>query len=351
MRLANPAWLWLLLASVFLCALIIYAMLRQHGAVRTFVGATLAPQFTSSIPWMRRAFRGMLVVLASALLAVAVARPQWDPVETIVERKGRDIVFVVDVSRSMLAQDLAPNRLERAKIWIQDVVGSLGGDRVSLVAFAGTSVVKCPLTLDHAFFRLSLEELNPDAVSRGGTLIGDAIRHTVSDVFHADEPPTDGAAEVRHRDIILITDGEDHESFPIEAAKFAGQHGVRIIAIGLGSAEGGARVPGVEFNDQAVVSRLDADTLTQVAASTPGGAFLNVGTGNINLERVYADLISTAQQHDLGATTQLDYREGFQAFVAAALVLLFLEALVGNGKKPAQIGRIDPGFPGATRTA
>jgi Ca-activated chloride channel family protein len=223
---------------------------------------------------------------------------------------------------------------------------------VALVAFAGTSVVKCPLTLDHAFFRLALEELDTDAVSRGGTLIGDAIRHTVSDVFHADE---DGEAafgeEIRHRDIILITDGEDHESFPVEAAKFAGQHGVRIIALGLGSAGEGAPVPGVEFNEQMVVSRLDTETLTQVAASTPGGVFLNVGTGNIDLESVYADLISTAQRHDLGATTQLKYREGFQAFIAAALLLLLLEALIGDGKKSAQADRARPGDPAGVRAA
>ena len=351
MRLADPIWLWLLLASAFLGGVMIFAMLRQRRAIRLFVGAALSPLLASNIPWKRRALRGVFVVLASAMLTLAIARPQWDPVQTVVERRGRDIAFVIDVSRSMLAQDLAPSRLERAKIWIQDVVGSLGGDRVSLIAFAGTSVVKCPLTLDHAFFRLSLEELDPDAVSRGGTLIGDAIRHTVSDVFHADEPGEDAIEETRHRDIILITDGEDHESFPIEAAKFAGQHGVRIIAIGLGSADGGARVPGVQYNDKAVVSRLDADTLTQVAASTPGGAFLNVGTGNIDLERVYADLISTAQQHDLGVTTQLDYREGFQAFLAAALILLFLEALVGDGKKPAQIDPFDSSPAGAARSA
>jgi Ca-activated chloride channel family protein len=352
MRFAEPTWIWALAAPLVMGMLITVAMLRQRAAVRAFVGAALAPILAANIPWLRRIARGLLVVLAATALSLSLARPQWDPEESIVERKGRDIAFVVDVSRSMLARDLAPDRLGRARIWIQDLVGNLGGDRVALVAFAGTSVVKCPLTLDHAFFRLALEELDTDAVSRGGTLIGDAIRHTVSDVFHADE---DGEAafgeEIRHRDIILITDGEDHESFPVEAAKFAGQHGVRIIALGLGSAGEGAPVPGVEFNEQMVVSRLDTETLTQVAASTPGGVFLNVGTGNIDLESVYADLISTAQRHDLGATTQLKYREGFQAFIAAALLLLLLEALIGDGKKSAQADRARPGDPAGVRAA
>src|SRR5207248_2088929 len=124
----------------------------------------------------------------------------------------------------MLAQDVAPSRLERTKIWINDLVGSLRGDRVSLVAFAGAAVVKCPLTLDYGYFRMSLEELSPGSVPRGGTLIGDAIRKTMSQVFDVG-----GAAASRHRDIILITDGEDHESFPVQAAEQAGKDGVRII--------------------------------------------------------------------------------------------------------------------------
>jgi Ca-activated chloride channel family protein len=231
----------------------------------------------------------------------------------------------------MLATDLAPSRLERAKLWVRDLAASLKGDRVALVTFAGAARVECPLTLDRAFFRMTLDEASPDDIQLGGTAIGDAIRKAVRDVFElAGTAPPPGASA---RDIILITDGEDHESLPTEAAAAAGKLGVRIIAIGLGDPAAGATVPGddqrpLRRDGQIVRSRMDAQALADIAAATPGGVFLNVGTGTISLDTVYRDLIATSPQVTTGTSTFLRHRELFRWPLLAAVALLALEPLI-----------------------
>jgi Ca-activated chloride channel family protein len=233
----------------------------------------------------------------------------------------------------MLAEDLAPNRIERAKLAIQDCVDRLQGDRVALVAFAGTSAIKCPLTLDYGFFLMMLADISTDSISRGGTMIGDAIRNIMNDVFD------DQAKE--YKDIILITDGEDHDSFPVEAAKMAGDSGVRIIAIGLGDENEGTRIPVtnekgdkvfLKYQGQEVWSKLDADTLRKMVISTPGGKYFNVATGNIDLGNVYMQLIASAEQKALESETIKRYEEKYQIFLSIALILLFLEMITSDRK-------------------
>ena len=168
------------------------------------------------------------------------------------------------------------------------------------MAFAGTAVIKCPLTLDYGFFHMALTDISPSSVSRGGTLIGDAIRKAVDEVF--DE------RQKEHRDLILITDGEDHESFPVEAAKMLGEQGIRLIAIGLGDEDQGRRIPitrggrktFLQYDGQEIWSKLDASTLRQMVNATPGGRYLNVATGAIDLGDVYVKLIASAEKTELG---------------------------------------------------
>ena len=201
--------LWLL---PVLLALMLYAARRRRAALRRFVEAGLLARAggTALADPARRVLKAALLLTALGCLMVALARPAWDQVQEEVVQRGRDVVFLLDVSRSMLAQDLPPNRLERAKLAIRDTVDQLEGDRVALAVFAGSTVVKCPLTLDYGFFRMALADVSPYSVSRGGTLIGDGIRKVLSDVFDQQRS--------NFRDIVLITDGEDHESFAAEAA-------------------------------------------------------------------------------------------------------------------------------------
>jgi len=240
----------------------------------------------------------------------------------------------LDVSKIMLAEDLVPNRLERAKLAIIDCIERLDGDRIGLVAFAGTAAVKCPLTLDYGFFKMMLKDISTDSIARGGTLIGDALRKVMTDVFD------DQIKEFK--DIILITDGEDHDSFPVDAAKDAGEKGVRIIAIGLGDENEGKRIPvtndaGIKtflkYNGQEIWSRLDADTLRKMVNATPGGKYLNVATGTIDLGSVYARLIATADKKQLESDTIKRYEEKFQIFLAVAFIILCIELLVNERKK------------------
>lgn len=330
-RLGAPEWLpSLLVVPVVVAALALAALARGRAAAR-LARAEMHASIGMRVGGPLRRLRGIAIALSLGLIGVALARPQWDPRPVEVTRRGRDIVFLVDVSRSMLARDLAPNRLERAKLWIRDLSDSIRGDRVALVAFAGAAVVKCPLTLDHGFFRLCLDELSPDSVPRGGTNIGDAIRKVLAEVI-ANDPE----AHANLADIILITDGEDHESLPIDAARDAAERGVRIIVIGVGSDIQGAIIPVEEAGreqtlthaGQLVRTRQDSSLLARIAAASASGVYLNVGTGTIDLDRVYADLVRTADQTTTSHTTAMRYKEGFQALLLAALVLLVMEGFL-----------------------
>lgn len=332
MRLADPSWLAWLWALPALLALFVLASRRRRRAVARFAQAGLAERIGLRSAPIRGAVRLFAALTALGCITVALARPQWDPTPTPVMRKGRDVVFLIDVSRSMLARDLPPSRLERSKLWINDLAQSLKGDRVGIVAFAGAASIRCPLTTDYAFFRLTLEELDTRSAPRGGTNIGDAIRKTISDVFKADpDSPTN------FRDIVLITDGEDQQSLPVEAAQRARELGIRIIALGIGSDTAGAAIPiegdrgreqALSYEGQEVRSAQDSKTLREIATASAGGVYLNVGTGTIDLERVYADLIRGAAQADIEEVETVRYREGFQYLLAIALGMLCLEVVI-----------------------
>lgn len=341
-RFVSPEWFhafWLAPAALLLAW---RAVRAGRKALARLGETTLIDQITERPGLARRWFRVWASALALLLIALALARPQHGTRTRDIERRGRDIVFIVDVSRSMLARDLAPNRLERTKLWINDLTNELTGDRVALIAFAGVPVIKCPLTFDRAFFRLALNALDTDSAPRGGTMIGDAIRKALDDIFEVrrDDGPT--VETGRYRDIILITDGEDQDSFPLRAAELAAEHGVRIISIGVGDSREGTPVPVspdatayVEFQGRTVLSRLDGETLARIASVAPGNAYLEVGTGEIDLARVYRDLIASAEQAVLGSATITEYDERFYLFIAAALALLVLESLVGEGRRRA----------------
>jgi Ca-activated chloride channel family protein len=335
LRLHDTEILLLLWAIPLLIAMFLYAGYRRRQALERFAEANLLPLINTSVSASRRRWKAALVVMAFAFCSVAAARPAWNPVPKTIERQGRDVVFVLDVSRSMLAEDLSPNRLERARLSILDCVEKLQGDRVGLIVFAGNAVVKCPLSLDYGFFRMMLEDVSTGSVSRGGTVIGDAIRKAIDEVFDD--------RQKEYKDIILITDGEDHDSLPVEAASDAGEGGIRILAIGIGDEEQGRRIPitdesgertFLKYQGQEVWSRLDADTLRKMVDATPGGRYLNVATGAIDLGDVYMKLVASAEKRALESKTVKRYEEKFQIFVGVAFVLLCVEIVSSERKRP-----------------
>jgi len=334
MHFGNVNALGLLWIAPVLVLLFVWAGIGRRRAISAFVDSELLDRIRLTASPQNRRWKAAIVVLAFALIAVSLARPAWNPKPQTVERRGRDIVFILDVSRSMLAEDLAPNRLERAKIAIKDLVDRLEGDRVALVAFAGTAVLKCPLTLDYGFFEMMLDGLDPTTVSRGGTMIGDAIRKALDEAYDDQER--------KYKDIILITDGEDHDSFPVEAAGEAGQRGVRIIAVGLGDEDQGKRIPVTDergnrsfltYQGREIWSRLDAEMLRRVVNATPGGRYLNVSTGTIDLGAVYGNLIAGEEKREIESLTIKLYEEKFQIFLGFALFLLVIEMFIGERRR------------------
>lgn len=317
-RLAEPVWLHAAWGALLLPVLIVWCARRRERRLARFAD----PDRLTGLVGPRRlwpvAARAGAASLACLGLAVALSRPQSDPRTVETERTGRSVIFLLDVSRSMLATDVAPNRLERAKLWINDLVNELRGDQFALVAFAGGSTIVSPLTSDRAFFRMALEQVTPDTTPRGGTNIGDAIRKTTELLV----PPGDGSGRILH-DIVLITDGEDQESLPVEAAQAAAQRGVRVIGIGIGSAEGAMIHPGGA--EGPVRTRLESTTLRRIADAVPGGVYLEVGTGTVDLARLYRDLIASADQESLERASIVRYTERFGLFLWPVLALLLAE--------------------------
>jgi Ca-activated chloride channel homolog len=326
--------LYLLWAVPVILGIYVYARQQRRKALESFIDAGMLSKITISASESKRWWKVSAIIAAWIFIVVALTRPAWNPKPEKIERRGRDVVFLLDVSKSMLAQDLVPNRLERAKLAISDCIDKLQGDRVALVAFAGTAAIKCPLTLDYGFFRLMLEKISTDSIARGGTMIGDAIRKTLDDVFD------DQIKEFK--DIILITDGEDHDSFPVEAAKAAGEKGIRLIAIGLGDESEGKRIPitnksggktFLKYQGKEVWTKLDGDTLRKMVNATPGGKYLNVATGTLDLGDVYLKLIASAAKKKLESETTKRYEEKFQIFLAVALILLCIEIITTERKQ------------------
>ncbi|MCA9294366.1 MAG: VWA domain-containing protein [Phycisphaerales bacterium] len=333
MRFGEPSWLDWLWALAPMGALAAWSSMRMARGMRTFVAPPVLERMAPGRSVFRVVLRRVLVIAALGAIVFGLARPIGNPKVRGVQPVGRDVCFVVDVSKSMLAGDLAPNRLERAKLWVRDALRVIKGDRVALVAFAGLPSVQVPLTHDYAYFALMLNDLSPKSAPRGGTNLGDAVRAAMGEVF--DEGQAGG-----FRDIVLITDGEDLESsFPVQAAEAAGQAGVRLIVIGIGSERGtvlqmrneqGRLEPVKDAQGEAVVTRLDATTLRDMARMTPGGRFYQVGTGDIRLDEVYESLITEASQRQFEDAQATVYEEYFQVCMGLALVLLSVELVIGE---------------------
>lgn len=335
MRFGNYDALWILFALVIaILPAYIWNFWRKGRALRMLASLDILKRINASVSISRQVFKAIVLMVAFVFIVIALSRPMWNPKPREVKRKGRDVVILLDVSRSMLAEDIKPNRLERARIAIKDMMERLGGDRIAIVTFAGDSTVRCPLTNDYSFVRMVLNSITTESTTMGGTRVGDAIRDATKKVF--DE-------EVReYRDIILITDGEDHDSFPVQAAEAAGNAGVRIIAIGLGDEDEGSLIPIVgadgrrrylEYDGERVRTKLDGDMLRQVALATPGGKYVPVETGTFDLDEIYDWLVASARKRELESAEMMQYDEKFQIFLAIGIVLIFCEALISERKK------------------
>jgi Ca-activated chloride channel family protein len=333
MKFAEPIWL---IAGLAACALLwwLYHRFdrRQHAALATFASPRLLDQLTRSVSPGRRALKHALVIAGVAFLFVALARPQagyrWEQTH----RKGLDILFAVDTSKSMLTQDVKPDRLTRAKLAVSDLVDKLNGDDVGLIAFAGDAFLQSPMTMDYDAFRESLDALDTSSVPRGGTDIASAIG----------EAQTAFRAENDHDKIlVLVTDGEDLEGSAVTAAEAAAKDGVKIFTVGVGTATG-ELIPvatengGTEFlkdaSGQFVKSRLDASMLKKIAAVT-GGMYQPLGQRGEGLTAIYTQGLAPFQRHDLASRGHRVYLERFQWPLLAGLCCFLAEFFIGTRKR------------------
>ncbi|HDZ69099.1 MAG TPA: VWA domain-containing protein [Phycisphaerales bacterium] len=336
MNMGNDKALWLLfVVPVVLLPVYFWCFWQKTKALKILASNEMLKNINASVSVKKQIFKAFLLVAGFISIVIALTEPKWNPQVQRIKRQGRDVCILLDTSRSMLAEDIKPNRLERSKIAIRDLLETLKGDRIAIVTFAGNSTVKCPLTQDYAFVRMALADISTESSSRGGTMIGDAIRKATEEVFDKQSR--------EYKDIILITDGEDHDSFPVQAAEKANADGIRIIAIGLGDEEQGARIPitgpngertFLKYKGQEVWSKVDGDMLREVVYATDGGKYLSVKPGTtLDLGQIYESLIASAQKRELESTTMLKYDEKFQIFVALGLALIICEAFISERRK------------------
>jgi Ca-activated chloride channel family protein len=335
MKFAEPLWM---LAGLVACGALFWAWrrydARQRAALATFASSHLHAQLTASFSAARRNWKRGLFLAAVGCLFVALARPQagfrWEEVK----RRGIEVIFAVDTSRSMLTPDVKPDRLTRAKLAVDDFVSHLNGDGAGLIAFAGYAFLQCPITLDYDAFHESLSAIDTTIIPRGGTDIASAIREAQAALQN--RPGSD-------KILVLLTDGEDLEGSALDAAKAAAKDGLKIYTVGVGTANGDlipipAEQGGGFVKDDAgqfVKSHLDEAGLKAIAEAT-GGLYAPLGAQSQGLETIYQQALAPLAKHDLASRQQKVYTERFQWPLAASLALLLGSMLLGTRRRIAR---------------
>lgn len=303
--------------------------LRGRQTLSRFISPVMQSRLTHQPSPTQRVARLLMILGVLTLSVFALMRPQTIRTETkTVQRPSADMMVVLDVSRSMLAADVSPNRLERAKADLLDALTVLKGHRVGLVAFSGRASLACPLTSDLNYFRLVLDNTGPHSVQRGGTRIGDAIRRAIR-AF-----PKEGDAP---KVILLFTDGDDHESYPEDAAEEARKAGVTLITVGFGSPEGSPiEIADPDTGERSIVKdsagnvvkpKLNSKLLTEMATKT-GGPYIPAGVGVLELKPIIDEHVRPLVRERVEERTEKIAHEQYFYFVAGALLCLLGAAVV-----------------------
>jgi Ca-activated chloride channel family protein len=325
----NALFFW---AVALLLTILIVGFIRRTALLKKIATSRLVPRLTKQSSEARRRFRIAMIITASTLLCLSLLDPRWGTKYKEVEQQGIDTFFVLDVSRSMLAEDVRPNRLARATTAIEDVLDVMGSDRAGLITVAGDAALTVPLTLDYGSLRLALDDVSPRSVNRGGTMIGDGIRlatHSFTD-------------EVQdHKAIIVLTDGEDMGSFPVEAAAAAADLGIRVYTVGIGDATTGARIPTTTYGQPAYIvhegkevwSIMNPEELTNVA-NAGSGAFVPAGTANLDLASIYAKRIASDSGRSFDSVKLEQFIPRFQWFAIPTLLILLGDSWMSLRPRP-----------------
>lgn len=318
-------WLLLLLPLAWL----VMALARRHQQrLQRLIATELIPVLAPELDRRRLRRRNVLWLMAFSFAALSLARPQWGFQWQEMKRRGLDIVVVLDTSRSMLTQDIKPDRLQQAKWGIRDLVRKLKGDRIGLVTFAGSSFLECPLTMDYAAFLMTLDDVYVGIIPKGGTAIAQALR-TAADSFK-EETQADRA-------IVLITDGEDHEGNPLSLVGDLKKQNIRVYAVGVGTAEG-ELIPddsGSGFvkdrEGNVVKSALHEDVLGQLAIQTDG-AYVRSAAGDFGLDRIFDEGIAQLKRDEQDARMIKAYEDRFTWPLGLSILALAAEAALSRRK-------------------
>lgn len=331
-RFASPEWLFGLLLLPILAGGYWLAARRRAQLMARFGDSALLARLTGSVNRRARWIKAVLLLASVGLLVLAAARPQFGTRIETVKRRGQDVMVALDLSNSMMAEDVTPNRLDRARLAILRLLGKLDGDRVGLVAFAGDAFVQSPLTTDYSAASMFLGAMEPEMMPVQGTNLGEALRFSLDAL--------DQAAR-EDRVVLLVTDGEDHEGEMDPQIQRAIASGTKVHTVGIGSPEG-VPIPEMDPNTgrrgfkrddegNVVTTRLDESTLRDIASAT-GGRYVRVAPGATAFEDLIDD-IAAGEGGEVEAREVTQFDEQFQLFLALAVALLLLEALIPERKR------------------
>jgi Ca-activated chloride channel homolog len=332
MTFGAPQWLWGLLLIPILIALFVRAEHRGLRRLQEFVSARLLPQLAGTVNRPRRMVRFGLQLLGLSLALVSLAQPRWGYTFQDVKRKGLDLLIAVDTSRSMLSNDVQPNRLERVKLATQDLINELQGDRVGLIAFAGRAFLQAPLTIDYEAAMESINDLDTKTIPEGGTNISSAIDLATQSF---------GKSAAGNRALIIFTDGEELSGDAVKTAKAAADQGVRIFTVGVGTPQG-SLIPITSDNGetafvkdssgQVVKSKLDEKPLREIAQAT-GGFYLHLENGPRTMQQIYNEGLVKMQAAEIDVRLSRRPIERYEWPLGAAIIALALSILIGERKR------------------
>jgi Ca-activated chloride channel family protein len=324
-RFDEKIWFWTLLVIPVIAVLFLFLQLWKTAAQRKFANAHLLKRLSPNQSLFKSVLKILVLCVAFACLSLALVNPKIGTKMETVRSEGVDIVFAVDVSKSMLAEDIAPNRIEKSKQLVTQIINSLASDRIGIIAYAGKAFPQLPITTDYASAKMFLQNLNTDMMSSQGTAIREAIE--LAKTYFDD-------AEQTNRILVIISDGEDHEGDAAEIAEEANEQGIRIFTIGVGDQKGGPipiKRDGIVLNYKkdkdgaTVITKLNEDTLREIA-NEANGVYMN-GADTSEVVDTIKDLLDQMDKKEFESKQIADFKDQFQWFLAFGILLLFIDIL------------------------
>jgi Ca-activated chloride channel homolog len=328
-RFANPDYLYLLLLLPVMILLYILNSFRKKRAIVKMGDPALINRLMPELSRIRPAIKFTLSLLAISMVIIALSRPQFGSKLEEVKKEGAEVIIALDVSNSMLAGDIQPDRLTRAKQALTRLIDNLDNDRIGLIVFAGDAYTQIPITTDYVSAKMFLNAIGPDMVPKQGTAIGAAIELGMRSFS-----PGEGKSKA----MIIITDGENHEDDPVARATEAAKAGIVIHTIGIGS-EDGVPVPVTingkteflkDMDGNTVITKLDEDILKKIAIAS-GGSYVRANNSNIGLDEIFGE-ISKMKKQEMESTVYTEYNDQFQIFAAISIFMLILDFIIMERK-------------------